>query len=225
MFWAASALAPPNLAPGLSCMADQITSPTYILPLPQREAFTPNFQEYEIAKDTSRRAIQAAMGISSLPTVVRRDNEKSGIAIGRIQNSKALGSYHNEYPRKLKEMDIQAKLAIADVETKAQTVSESRAFAEEFIKQQQRPGPRGGYAGNGPGPRAFPGPVGSRTLRRCPRRATKRTKWHGAGSAAPRGRVTLDVPVNGRRRSGSPAAARLTQSHSFGIADRRLLMC
>jgi hypothetical protein len=42
----------------------------------------------------------------------------------------------NEYALKLKEMDIQAKLAIAEIETKAQNVSERLAFVEEFIKQQ-----------------------------------------------------------------------------------------
>ena len=45
LFWAASALAPSNLARGFSCLADQITSSTYILPLSQRQAFTPNLQE------------------------------------------------------------------------------------------------------------------------------------------------------------------------------------
>ena len=33
-------------------------------------------------------------------------------------------------------MDIQAKLAIAEIETKAQNVSERLAFVEEFIQQQ-----------------------------------------------------------------------------------------
>jgi hypothetical protein len=42
----------------------------------------------------------------------------------------------NEYALKLKEMDIQAKLAIAEIETKAQNVSERLAFVEEFIKQE-----------------------------------------------------------------------------------------
>jgi len=42
----------------------------------------------------------------------------------------------NEYALKLKEMDIQAKLAIAEIETKAQNVSERLAFVEEFIQQQ-----------------------------------------------------------------------------------------
>ena len=42
----------------------------------------------------------------------------------------------NEYALKLKEMDIQAKLALAEIETKAQNISERLAFVEEFMKQQ-----------------------------------------------------------------------------------------
>jgi hypothetical protein len=42
----------------------------------------------------------------------------------------------NEYALKLKEMDIQAKLAVAEIETKAQKLSERLAFVEEFMKQQ-----------------------------------------------------------------------------------------
>lgn len=65
-----------------------------ILPLPARQPFTPNFQAYEIAKDSARRAIQAAMGISPLPTAAQRDTEKSGVALQRIQGMQALGSFH-----------------------------------------------------------------------------------------------------------------------------------
>jgi hypothetical protein len=65
-----------------------------VLPLPQREQFTPNFQQYEIAKDSCRRAVQAAMGISPLPTAAQRNNEKSGIALKNIQNEQAIGSFH-----------------------------------------------------------------------------------------------------------------------------------
>ena len=65
-----------------------------ILPKPERESFTPNFAAYQLAKDSARRAIQAAMGISPLPTAAMRANEKSGIAIQRIQQEQALGSYH-----------------------------------------------------------------------------------------------------------------------------------
>lgn len=64
------------------------------LPLPQRQQFTPNFQAYEIAKDATARAIQAAMGISPLPTAAQRNNEKSGVALDRIASQEAIGSYH-----------------------------------------------------------------------------------------------------------------------------------
>jgi hypothetical protein len=63
-------------------------------PLPQRVPFTPNFQSYEIAKDSCRRAIQAAMGITPLPTAMQRDSQKSGIALDRIGEQEAIGSYH-----------------------------------------------------------------------------------------------------------------------------------
>jgi|SRR5579884_71461 len=65
-----------------------------ILPLPRREPFTPNFAAYEIAKDSCRRAIQAAMGISPLPTAAQRNNEKSGVALERIQTQQEIGSFH-----------------------------------------------------------------------------------------------------------------------------------
>lgn len=64
-----------------------------ILPLPTRIPFTPNFQAYEVAKDSARRAIQAAMGISPLPTAAQRQNEKSGVALERIDQAQQLGSY------------------------------------------------------------------------------------------------------------------------------------
>jgi len=63
-------------------------------PLPQRVPFTPNFQAYEVAKDSCRRAIQAAMGVTPLPTAMQRSNEKSGVALDRIETLEALGSFH-----------------------------------------------------------------------------------------------------------------------------------
>jgi hypothetical protein len=65
-----------------------------IPPLPQRQPFTPNFGAYEVAKDSSRRAIQAAMGITPLPTAAQRSNEKSKIAMDKIETMEATGSYH-----------------------------------------------------------------------------------------------------------------------------------
>lgn len=69
-------------------------NPTQVLPLPQWRQFVPNFQAFEIAKDSCRRAIQAAMGISPLPTAAQRQNEKSGVALERIENEQSIGSYH-----------------------------------------------------------------------------------------------------------------------------------
>lgn len=65
-----------------------------VLPPPQRPQFQPNFQTYEIAKQGARNGIQAAMGISPLPTAAQRRNEKSGVALERIQQLEAIGSFH-----------------------------------------------------------------------------------------------------------------------------------
>jgi hypothetical protein len=64
------------------------------LPPPSRPQWVPNFQVYEIAKDSARRSIQAAMGISPLPTAAQRNNEKSGVALEKIDNQESVGSFH-----------------------------------------------------------------------------------------------------------------------------------
>jgi len=64
------------------------------IPPPARPQWTPNFQSYEIAKDSAKRSIQAAMGISPLPTAAQRDSEKSGIALEKIANQESVGSFH-----------------------------------------------------------------------------------------------------------------------------------
>lgn len=61
---------------------------------PIRVPFAPNFQQYEIVKESAKRSIQAAMGISPLPTAAQRANEKSGVALERIQGERQKGSYH-----------------------------------------------------------------------------------------------------------------------------------
>jgi hypothetical protein len=63
-------------------------------PLPTRAAFSPNLEAYEAAYERYRRGIMAAMGISPLPTAAQRQNEKSGIALEKIQNQEAVGSFH-----------------------------------------------------------------------------------------------------------------------------------
>ena len=63
-------------------------------PGPSRNPFTPNAQAYELSRESWRRAIQSAMGITPLPTSAQRQNEKSGVALEKIQNQEAVGSFH-----------------------------------------------------------------------------------------------------------------------------------
>lgn len=63
-------------------------------PVPVRPQFQPNIEVYQVAYEKWRRAVQAAMGITPLPTAAQRQNEKSGIALERIQTQEAIGSFH-----------------------------------------------------------------------------------------------------------------------------------
>ncbi len=75
-----------------------------ILPLPQRQELTPDFQAYAVGVDICQRAVQAAMGLQGLPTQAQRANQKSGIALDKIQSEQAIGSYHlvDNYDRAIK---------------------------------------------------------------------------------------------------------------------------
>jgi hypothetical protein len=64
------------------------------LPPPTQPQFVPNFAAYEVAKESARRAIMAAMGQTPLPTSAQRQNEKSGKALEQIQQAQAVGSFH-----------------------------------------------------------------------------------------------------------------------------------
>ena len=74
------------------------------LPPPQRVQLTPNFQSYGVGVDICRRAIMSAMGVSPLPTAAQRPNQKSGVALSKIQSEQAVGSYHlvDAYDRAIK---------------------------------------------------------------------------------------------------------------------------
>lgn len=61
---------------------------------PSRPQYVANFEQYEVAKDSARRSIQAAMGITPLPTAAQRDNEKSGVALKKIETQESVGSFH-----------------------------------------------------------------------------------------------------------------------------------
>lgn len=67
-----------------------------ILPLPTRLAYNAgeHLQSLELCAEGARRAIQAAIGSSPLPTSAQRRNEKSGVALQKIEDAQQLGSFH-----------------------------------------------------------------------------------------------------------------------------------
>lgn len=64
------------------------------LPLPQLTQRVTNFQAYSSGVDICRRAIMSAMGVNALPTQAQRSNQKSGVALEKIQSEQSIGSYH-----------------------------------------------------------------------------------------------------------------------------------
>ena len=64
------------------------------IPPPARPAYDPPVQAMEIGKESARRSIQSAMGVNPLPTAAQRQNDKSGLAIRRIQDETQTGSFH-----------------------------------------------------------------------------------------------------------------------------------
>ena len=85
-----------NTVPRAYIQADAVTDPTsgQILPLPQRMNQGPDISGYEAFNERWRRAIQSAMGQVSLPTAAQRQNEKSGVALEKIQTAQSVGSFH-----------------------------------------------------------------------------------------------------------------------------------
>lgn len=68
--------------------------PGQILPLPVQNRFEPPIQALEAGAEAARRAIQAAMGISPLPTNMQRDQRLSGTAQQELKESGQIGTYH-----------------------------------------------------------------------------------------------------------------------------------
>jgi hypothetical protein len=68
--------------------------PSAPLPLPQRQPYDPPIQALEMGAESARRAIQSAIAASPLPTQAQRQNEKSGVALERIDTSAETGSFH-----------------------------------------------------------------------------------------------------------------------------------
>lgn len=77
----------------VNATSDQL--PTGMVPeMPVRNPFEPAIQALEVGAEGARRAIQAAMGISPLPTDAQKYNQKSGKALDRIHDSEQQGSFH-----------------------------------------------------------------------------------------------------------------------------------
>lgn len=62
--------------------------------MPVRNPFEPAIQALEVGAEGARRAIQAAMGQTPLPTQAQRRNEKSGVALKHIEETGQRGSFH-----------------------------------------------------------------------------------------------------------------------------------
>lgn len=106
-----------------------------VLPLPVRPAFQPNFQAYEVAKESARRSIQAAMGITPLPTAAQRQNEKSGVALDKIQSQESIGSFHfaDNYHRFIENAGRQINELIGPIYDTARDVPTTNAKGEHAI--------------------------------------------------------------------------------------------
>ena len=96
-------------------VVDQATN--QLLPLPTRLPFTPNYAAYEAGYERWRRSLQAAMGITPLPTAAQRQNEKSGVALSRIETQQAIGSFHftDNFDRSLENAGRQINELITEV--------------------------------------------------------------------------------------------------------------
>lgn len=62
--------------------------------LPTRVQWEPFIQAIEIAKESARRAIQASMGLTPLPTSMQRDQKLSGRGIDKLTDAGERGAYH-----------------------------------------------------------------------------------------------------------------------------------
>lgn len=65
-----------------------------LLPPPSQNTFNPQIQALEVGAESARRGVMAAMGGDTLPTVAQRQNQKSGIALERIDEAQNVGFYH-----------------------------------------------------------------------------------------------------------------------------------
>jgi hypothetical protein len=76
----------------IDAVTDQATG--QVLPHPSRPQFVPNFQLYEIAKESTKRAIQSACGMYNTSVGKHDTNVKSGTAIKALDQQSNEGSFH-----------------------------------------------------------------------------------------------------------------------------------
>lgn len=135
-------------------------------PLPTRPQFIPNAQAYEVAFERWRRSIQASMGVMPLPTNAQQQNEKSGIALTKIQSQESIGSFHftDNFVRALTNTGIQlneliTKLAELD-SLPHQVLGKDQKGQDKILKIGPRPQENaqpGAQSGAQPGVLAMPG--------------------------------------------------------------------
>lgn len=88
------------------------TMPPGTLPeFPVRNPFEPAIAALEAGAEAARRAIQAAMGVSFLPTQAQRQNQKSGVALKQIESSGQKGSFHfvDHYEAMIQEIGVKVE--------------------------------------------------------------------------------------------------------------------
>ncbi len=61
---------------------------------PQRQLYVPQIAPLEMGAESARRAVQAAMGLTALPTNAQKLNDKSGVALEEIDANEDRGSFH-----------------------------------------------------------------------------------------------------------------------------------
>jgi hypothetical protein len=77
-----------------------------VLPLPTRPQFQPNFQSYELAKESAKRSIQAACGMYNSAVGKHDSAVKSGVQQKALDTQSAQGNFHfvDNYDRFLQHM-------------------------------------------------------------------------------------------------------------------------
>ena len=131
-------------------VVDQATN--QLLPMPTRLPFSPNYAAYEAGYERWRRSLQAAMGITPLPTAAQRQNEKSGVALSRIETQQAIGSFHftDNFDRSLENAGRQINELITEVmDTERQVAVRNPAETHSLMKVVPGGAPDAAMSGDG----------------------------------------------------------------------------